>query len=260
MNKKTLGKVFRNWWIHGQSAFNYENMQGLGYTYSVLPALREIYKDDDDGLEKALLNQLKFFNCGFYTTPIIMGSTLAIEEEQKEASHDVITSIKTGLMGPLAGIHDTLFQVVVNTIFGALAAYMALEGSYVGVILYVAAKVIELFISSKFIYMAYDQGTKLVKSIGEQLNKITASANIMGMTVIGALIPSVVKASIALVFTQGEVTLEIQPVLDSFIPGLVPLLVVLAVYKVLSMEKMTIVKTTLLIIVAGVLLSLIGVL
>lgn len=259
MNKKTLNKVFLNWWLHGQSAWNYENMQGLGYCNTVLPALKEIYKDDDDALQEAVANHLKFFNCGFYTAPIIIGSTIAIEEKEKLAGAEVVTSIKTGLMGPLAGIHDTLFQVVVNTIFGAIAAYMAIEGNPIGIALYVAAKVAEIFISHRFLHMAYNEGTKLVASLGDKLKNITSAANVLGMTVIGALIPNVVKANVILEYTQGEVKMNVQELLDKIMPSLVPLLVVLAVYKISTLKKMTTVKTTFVIVAVSLVMGFFGI-
>ena len=259
MNKKTLDKVFLNWWLHGQSGWNYENMQGLGYCNTVLPALKEIYKDDDASLKEAITNHLKFFNCGFYTATIIIGSTIAIEENEKLESAEVVTSIKTGLMGPLAGIHDTLFQVVVNTIFGAIAAYMAIEGNPVGIALYVAAKVTEIFISRKFLHMAYKEGTKLVASLGDKLKNITSAANVLGMTVIGALIPNVVKGNVILTFTQGDVTMNVQELLDKIMPSLIPLLVVLGVYKISTMKKMTTVKTTFVIVAVSLVLGMLGI-
>lgn len=259
MNKKTLNKVFLNWWLHGQSGWNYENMQGLGYCNTVYPALKEIYQEDEDALQQAVENHLKFFNCGFYTAGIIIGSTIAIEEKEKLASSEVVTSIKTGLMGPLAGIHDTLFQVVVNTIFGALAAYMAIEGNPAGIALYVGAKVAEIFIARKFLFMAYEEGTKLVSQLSDKLKNITSAANVLGMTVIGALIPSVVSGNVILTYTQGDVTMQVQDLLDQIMPCLVPLLVVLAVYKVSTLKNMTTVKTTFLIVIVSIVLGAFGI-
>lgn len=259
MNKKTLNKVFLNWWLHGQSAWNYENMQGLGYCNTVYPALKEIYKGDDESFKAALQNHMKFFNCGFYTATLIIGSTLAMEEQEKIECSDTVTSIKTGLMGPLAGIHDTFFQVTINTIFGAIAAYMALEGNPIGIALYVAAKVAEIFISRKILFMAYDEGTKLVASLGNKLKNITAAANVLGMTVIGALIPSTVKGNVILTFTQGDITMNVQELLNDVMPNLIPLLIVLGVYKIITMKNMTTVKTTLIIVVVGVVLGMLGI-
>lgn len=59
----------------------------------------------------ALLRHLNFFNSqGTWSTPI-HGITLSMEEERAnegEITDGAITGIKTGLMGPLAGIGDTI--------------------------------------------------------------------------------------------------------------------------------------------------------
>ena len=37
-----------------QNGFNYGNYQGLGYANMLFPALRKLYRDDDDRLQEAL--------------------------------------------------------------------------------------------------------------------------------------------------------------------------------------------------------------
>lgn len=37
-----------------QLGHNYERMQGLGYFYAILPALKKIYKDDPKALDRSL--------------------------------------------------------------------------------------------------------------------------------------------------------------------------------------------------------------
>lgn len=39
-------KVFFGWLLSNSTAWNYEKYQGLGYAASMIPALKEIYKDD----------------------------------------------------------------------------------------------------------------------------------------------------------------------------------------------------------------------
>lgn len=50
----------------------------------------------------------------------------------------------------------------------------------------------------------------------------------------GALIPSVVKANVALNFQQGDFTMKGQEILDQIMPGLVPAILVLVVYWALK--------------------------
>ena len=46
-------------------------------------------------------------------------------------SLDAVQNIKVSLMGPLAGIGDTLFWTLLPTIMGSIAGYMALELSLI---------------------------------------------------------------------------------------------------------------------------------
>lgn len=260
VTKKDINKSFCRWWMHGQDAWNYEKMQGLGYAYSMIPVLRKIYQDDEDGMYLAVKNHMQFFNCGFYTATLIMGATIGIEEEKKQEGAEVVTAIKTGLMGPLAGVSDTLFQAIIKTIFGAIAAYMALEGSSVGIWLWIIANIVKIVVSFQFMHVGYRQGVKLVTTMGSQLKKITECANILGLTVIGALIPSVVKANVPYVFKNGSVELELQSILDKVMPSLLPVLIVFIIYWLLGKKKMNTTKAVLLLIVLSIACSFFGIL
>lgn len=237
LDNKTINKVFTRWLFATQTAWNYEKMQGLGYCYAMLPALRKIYTNEDE-LNEAVKNHLQFFNCNIVTGQFILGANLAIEEAEGAKAKDAVAAIKTGLMGPLAGIGDTLFGVTLNTVFGSIAAYMALEGSAIGCYLWILANFAKIAISRGFIKAGYKQGAKLVASVGNVLKNITDSASILGLMVIGALIPTVVKGKVPYVYTSGEATLVAQEILDKIMPALVPVGIVALTYWLLGRKKM----------------------
>ncbi len=62
---------------------------------------------------------------------------MGIEGQGKENSLDAVMAIKTGLMGPLSGLGDSVFVVIPWTIFGAIAANMALNGSVAGIFIWI---------------------------------------------------------------------------------------------------------------------------
>lgn len=260
LEKKDISRIWWRSWLHQQDGWCYERYQGLGYAYGILPALRKIYGDDKEGLRKSVKTHMQFFNCGFYTSPLIIGSTIAIEEDKKEESLETVAAIKTGLMGPLAGIHDALFQTTFKTIFGAIAAYMALEGSSVGIWIWIIANIEKLVMSYNFMHLGYKQGINLISTMGDKLKKITDCANILGMVVIGALIPNVVKASVPYVFKNGDVTLEIQSILDKIMPSLLPALFVLIVYWLLGKKGVTAIKMIIALIIFSMICSVFGIL
>ena len=92
----------------------------------------------------------------------------------------------------------------------------------------------------------------MVGKLGMLLKKITQSANILGITVVGALIPSVVKATFGYEFTKGEVTLKLQDLANQIMPGLAPALVVFLTYWLLGRKKMNSTRVIFLLIFIGI--------
>lgn len=260
-SKKVRNKVFLRWFLQGESGWNYEKMQGSGYCYSIMPALKEIYKDDPDGLQQAVKNHLQFFNTTPHTANIILGVNMAVEQEVKQSGKDAIASIKTGLMGPLAGVGDSLFGVIIDTIFGSIAAYMALEGNPMGSIIWIAVSAIAITAARYLMLeMGYKQGTDVVKNISGKLKRITESANILGLTVVGALIPTVINAKVPYIFNWGDVTMPAQDMIDSIMPNLLPVCIVAFVYWILARKGMNSSKAILLMIVLAIACSFFGIL
>jgi PTS system mannose-specific IID component len=251
LDNKVINKVFARWLLASQTAWNYEKMQGLGYCFAMLPALRKIYKNEDE-LNEAVKNHLQFFNCNVVTGQFILGANLAIEEAEGAKAKDAVAAIKTGLMGPLAGIGDTLFGVTLNTVFGSIAAYMALQGSSIGCYLWVMANIVKIIISKGFIKSGYKQGAKLVSSIGNVLKNVAESASMLGLMVIGGLIPTVVKAKVPYIYTSGKVKLVAQEMLDKIMPALIPLSIVLLTYWLLGRKNMNSTRVIILLIVLSI--------
>ena len=154
--------------------------------------------------------QDQFFNTNAFVGGFIIGMDLAIEEKKGSAAKNTVAGIKTGLMGPLAGVGDTIFGVIISTIFGSIGAYMGLKGNPVGAFLWILVDLIVLFARFSFLPMGYYQGAKLIDSAQGKLNAVTDAAILLGVTVVGALIPTVITAKVPFVFRSGKVTLKAQ--------------------------------------------------
>ena len=242
ITKKDLRSVFIRWLLGGQLGWNYERMQGLPYCFSMIPVLKKLYKKPED-MKKALKVHNQFFNTNPYLAPLILGVDIAVEEKEGIKSEEAITGIKTGLMGPFAGVGDTIFGVIAGTVFGSIAAYMGQNGVSAGVFIWMIYNVLRIFLTYWFIGVGYRQGVKVVSNIGGTLRNLTVAANILGLTVVGALITSVVSASVPVVFQMGKVKMSLQTdILDKIMPGLVPVGLVALVYWLLGLKKMTSVK------------------
>lgn len=262
LGKLTKRDVNRAGWrflLQGQSAWNYEKMQGLGYCHAMLPALKKIYKDPQD-LKESVQQHLQFYNSHQFTSCFIIGANLALEEEKGREAKEAVPAIKTGLMGPLAGLGDTFFTVTLDTIFGAIAAYMALHGDPTGCIIWLIFNLFRIFIVGKFAWIGYTQGRKIVTSVGSLLKNITDSSVVLGITVIGALIPTVVKIKVPFTYTSGELTIKMQDVLNQVMPGLLPVCFVFFTYWLLGRKRMTSTKVIFILVALGLGLSWFGIL
>ena len=254
--KKTIitkegNRVFWRWYFLGGCGWNYEKMQGLGYYYSMLPMIKKQKSEEDK--QKLAKTELQFFNTNNTMAPIIMGVDCALQDQTGADATDTIAALKTGMMGPSAGIGDTLFHVIPSTIIGSIASYMALEGSPLALILWLLFGLLRAFCMRNFFALGYREGAKIVSEIGNRLKKITQAANILGITVIGALIPSVVNAKFAYEFSWGEVSISVQELADQIMPSLAPTLVVFFAYWMLGRKKMNSTRVTLLLVVVGIL-------
>src|SRR5450755_445599 len=108
-----------------QWSWNYERMQALGYVYSMLPVINAVYKDKAERIA-AMKRHLVFYNTNPQVgSPPIFGATVALEAQRQG---EAVDSIKVGLMGPLAGIGDTIQGILYRPIVAVFAASLALGG------------------------------------------------------------------------------------------------------------------------------------
>lgn len=255
LTKKELRRINLRHMFGLQLGHNYERMQGMGYFYAILPALKKFYGDDPEALDRACRAHIQFYNTTPQMSEIIIGMNLAIEEEEGIAALETATSLKTALMGPFAGVGDVIFGVIAETIFGAIAGNMAIAGSPVGMRIWVAWNIAVLFMRTKLFDLGYAQGAKLITTMKDQLNAITNGASILGLIVVGALIPSVVKLKIPYTFQSGEVTLSVQENLDKIMPYLPQVVLVVLCYRLSKVKGMTAGKLIFVVMIGAIILS-----
>ncbi|OQO83364.1 PTS fructose transporter subunit IID [Enterococcus casseliflavus] len=259
LTKSDLRRVNWRWLLGSQICWNYERMMSTGYLYAMLPVMKKLYPDKEERVE-VMESHLQFFNSNPSMCHLLVGATLAIEEKEGIKSKDMVASLKTGLMGPFAGIGDTIFGVIANTVFGSIAAYMALQGSTIGIWIWLAWYIIRIIFRLKIFDIGYNQGVKLVSTMGNRINSITKSATVLGLTVIGAMIPTVIIANVQYVYKSGEVTMKLQEILDQILPALIPVCLVGLMYYLLGKKWMNSTRAILLMIVISIVAAATGLL
>ena len=86
-------------------------MQTFGYLSAMLPLVKELYPNREDQ-EKSLKTYTAFFNTEPQLGALVVGITAGLEEARangaKEVTGETINGLRAGLMGPIAGIGDSL--------------------------------------------------------------------------------------------------------------------------------------------------------
>ena len=236
LNKKDLINIFiRSNFLLG--SFNFERMQAIGFCVSMLPALRKLYKGQD--LADAMKRHLEFFNTQPFLATPIMGIVAAMEEKRAngaDISDATLSGVKVGLIGPLAGVGDPIFWGTLRPVLAALGAGIALTGSILGPILFfVLFNAIRLATNWYGVMYGYNKGTELVEEVGgNKMRYLTEGSSVLGLLVMGALVAKWTTVNMPLVLSsytnsQGEqVVTTVQTILDSLLPGMVPLLMTFA--------------------------------
>lgn len=260
LSKNDVTKAGFRWMVMPMSSFCYEVQFGQAVVFALAPALRKIYPNDDDYLA-AINNHFKYFNTQPYMCQIVLGAALGMEEQLGREGAETIQNFKTGVMGPLAGIGDTLFWVVIPTIWASIAAPLALEGNATGIILWTIFAIALTLFRLKFFEFGYNLGTKLVTDLKTTLQVLTEACSILGLTVVGALIPSVISVKVPMVieFATGT-SLVIQDQLDRIMPYIIPVLLTFICYRLLGKKKVTMTRLVLIVLVVSIIGSVLGIL
>ena len=266
LSSKEVNRAWLLWLFNNQACYNYERMMGIGFLHAMTPAFRKLYKDNKDLRIEAMQRHTSFFNCEPCLGSSIVGLVLAMEEQKAlgaELDNDAITSIKTGLMGPLSGIGDTLIQGVILPLLIAFAVDFAKGGNWGIPLVFSLVMAIIVFGISRFGFLlGYRKGSDAILSMLENgvIKRLISAASIMGCMVLGALVVNFVTMKCGISIPQAEGSFSMQEQLfDAILPSMLPLLLTLGCYKLLKAGKSS-VLVMLVIIAIGVIGGLTGIL
>ena len=220
-----------------QLSWNFERMQGLGYCYCVLPILKKLYKNNPEGLKRAVKRNLEFFNTTAYMALPILGVTAAMEERlAKEGDIDEasISSVKVSLMGPLAGIGDALFWNTLVPICAGIGISLATDGSLIGPIIFLLLyNVFTTAVRWIGVTKGYELGTGIIEKMsGGIMQCISQAATIIGLMVVGVMVATNVNVPIALTF--GPANKPLIDVINGIMPKILPLTFSWITYKLMK--------------------------
>lgn len=244
LSKSTLIKTWL-WTTSTEACYNYERLQALGIANLMLTPIRELYETNEERVNE-LKKYMVFYNSEVFTIgPIINGITCSMEEARangENISAKDINSVRTGLMGPVAGIGDTVMQGILFPILFGIGCSMALEGSYIGPVFATVVFEILIFACGYFMFMTgYKQGKSSLLKILKNgtVDKIINSFSIVGLMVVGSMAATRVTVYTPVLFKVGQGVTELQAVLDSLAPGIIPLSVTMVVWQMLRKKVNT---------------------
>lgn len=236
LTKMDITKAWFLYWLGAEVSNSYERLQSLIFCASMTPIIKKLYPQKEEQVD-ALKRHLNFFNSEQTFGAVIQGVAIAMEEQKTRGepiTDSSITGIKTGLMGPLAGIGDSVVWAAIMPLLIAIFIPFAAKGSAWGgimpVVLYTG---ITLAISYGLAHKGYTLGRESIISLlqGGKIKELIYGANVLGLIMMGALSASYVKITSPLKISALEGSeIVVQQILDSIAPGLLPLAAVFSIY------------------------------
>lgn len=285
VSKKSLNSSFWRWFYGNLTCFSHEHMQTFGYMWSMLPIIQELHETKDEQAEK-LQTYYPFFNTEPQIGSIVVGITAGLEEARangaEEIDDEMINGIRAGLMGPLAGIGDSLIVGTYIPVLLGIALGLAEGGSIIGPLFYIVVWNVTSIFFQKWIYnKGYELGGSAVEVIvGEQATALRESVIVMGQVIVGAMAGTWVSITTSVQLTTSiqnktemviegskviekvtgtqEVPVLLQEKLDGAFPGVLTLLFVLGCWWLMAKKAISPIKIMLLMVVVAIVGVLVG--
>ena len=229
LDNKTLNKmVWRSCQL--QACFNYERMQSAGWLWAMLPGLQKIHTNKED-LAASMTHNLDFLNTHPFAVTFVMGMVLSMEQQKMDIQ--TIRSVRISVAAPLGGIGDALFWMTLIPIVAGMTAQMAIDGSWLGPILYfIIAFGVEMALRYGLMYWSYNMGTKAVTMLTSNAKEFTRAASILGIFTVGALIANYGGTTVRIAIADPAI--NVQSLLDGILPKLIPLLITVGLFALIK--------------------------
>ena len=229
--KATLNKMF----VLSHSVFlgfNMTTMEANGFTVTMSPAIEEIYADDSEGKREAYRRHQSFFNTHAVAFNFIAGLVYALERDLKagKVTPGVIDAAKASLMGPTAGMFDSLFFNCLRVIGAGVAMGLCAQGNALGVLAFILIYgVSQSVLKFILVRLGYTLGISAIDAVFESgLMQVAAkAASILGLIMVGAMTATTVNVPLAWTLGSGDTAVVIGDLLDGIYPGILSIAIVM---------------------------------
>ncbi len=227
--------VLRKMFIMSHSVFmnfNMTKMEANCFTNTMAPAIEQVYVDDPEGKREAYLRHQAFFNTHAVALDFIAGLSYALEKDCAEGKvpGQTIEAIKASLMGPTAGMFDSLFFNCLRVIGAGIAIGLCSQGNIAGTFIFILLYGVTQSILKWFLLKAgYTLGTSFIDSIYNSglMQVATKAASILGVMMVGCMTATTVGFPLNWTVTIGDTSLVVLDLFESIYPGILSVAIVL---------------------------------
>ena len=212
LTQKDVRKAALYWHATSHMTYNYQRLQAGCMASMMGPIFDKLYPDNPEKIKEGLEREMLYFNTEPRWGAIIPGMTVALEEAyavdpDSGIDGNTITEIKTALMGPLAGIGDTVWAGLMKPIFLSITLAWAMDGH-----VWLGTDSIERFLEGGFV------------------KTVTTALGIIGLFCLGAMIVKYVTVDAVLVWETTSSTLDFGALINQIIPSFLPLVFTMFAY------------------------------
>lgn len=269
ISKKTLRKACYLWLGYSNAGYSWIRLMGNTYAMMMVPIVHDLYPDNKEKRNEVISRSMVFYNTEPTLGNIINGIAASMEEQiangDETIKGDDILMIRTSLMGPLAGIGDTIINMI-NIILIALFTDFTLNGAWlVGPLMYVVLRLASVFlIGYTTFFYGYRKGGEAISEVisSGKFDDLVTLANIVGCVVMGALMCQFVDVTCGLkIATENGAGFDFQADLfDALLPKILPLGFTLLCWWLLTKKHISITKLMVIIIAIAIVAGFFGIL
>ena len=216
-----------------------------GWTYSLMPFIDKYYHTKEDQVA-ALKRHMCFINITQEIAPFTVGLVASMEKQNAENpdfDEKSINAIKISLMGPMAGIGDTLFLNVIRVIAAGVAIPLAQAGNILAPIIFLIICNVPNFLCRYYgLFLGYSLGATFIQKVYERgiMQIVMKACSIVGLTVIGCIVATSVSFSTSLAIPVADGSFPVQDIFDSIFTGILPLSATLFMFWLVRAKKVSV--------------------
>lgn len=236
--RQMLNKVF--WRSHLVFvSFNMVKMEANGFTLTMSPVIEKVYKDNPEERIKAYKRHQNFFNTHAVPFSFIAGISAAMEKQKAETGKidgKTIESVKTALMGPTAGMFDSIFFNLIRIVAAGIGIGLASQGNWIGVLIFILLYGVLQSVAKRYLVFAgYKLGGNFIEQIYESglIKPLTKASSILAIIMVGAMTAQMVNVPLDWTLTVGEASVSVNEVLDQIFPGLLSVVLMYILVKLI---------------------------